>query len=74
MYVDKFVLIYIDDVIVFSNSVQEGLNNLRKVLDCLKNAGFSLNTSIKKCEFLKTKIEYLGGIISNGTVVRPSPG
>lgn len=71
LYVDVFVLIYIDDVILFSNSIDEGLENLNKVLDSLKQAGFSLN--IKKCKFLKTEIEYLGRVICNSSV-RPSPG
>lgn len=71
LHIDKSVLIYIDDVIIFSESVEQGLQQLEQVLDALEKAGFSLN--VKKCKFLQTEIEYLGRIISNGQV-RPSPG
>lgn len=64
------VLIYIDDVLVLSDSVEEGLDLLRQVLSCLTAAGFSIN--LKKCTFLETEVEYLGRLISQGRV-RPSP-
>ncbi|CAF4951779.1 unnamed protein product [Pieris macdunnoughi] len=69
-YKDNIALVYIDDILVVSESVQQGLINLKLVLTRLTRAGFSLN--ISKCSFLKTKIEYLGNIVENGTV-RPSP-
>lgn len=69
-YRDNIALVYIDDILVLSESVQQGLINLKLVLTRLTRAGFSLN--ISKCSFLKTKIEYLGNIIENSTV-RPSP-
>lgn len=65
------VLTYIDDVLVLSNTVDEGLETLREVLQTLADAGFSVN--IKKCTFLDTEVEYLGRLIGHGQV-RPSPG
>lgn len=70
-YIDKFVLIYIDDVVIFSETEKQGLDYLNQVLHALRRTGFSLN--FKKCKFLQTEIEYLGRIVSNGQV-RPSPG
>lgn len=64
------VLNYIDDVLILSNSIDEGLDLLRQVLICLTKAGFSVN--LKKCTFLETQVEYLGRLISQGQV-RPSP-
>lgn len=63
------VMVYIDDVLLVSNSIDGGLQSLRDVLRTLSDAGFSLN--MKKCSFLGTEIEYLGRVISNGKV-RPS--
>lgn len=65
------VLTYIDDVLLMSNSVEEGLDTLKEVLQTLKTAGFSIN--LKKCTFLDSEIEYLGRLIGHGQV-RPSPG
>lgn len=65
------VLVYIDDCLILTSSVEEGLKILREVLSTLTMAGFSIN--LKKCSFLCTEIEYLGRVISNGEV-RPAPG
>lgn len=64
------VLVYIDDCLILSNTVDEGLQTLDAVLSTLIKAGFSINQ--KKCSFLCTEIEYLGRVIANGEV-RPSP-
>lgn len=64
------VLTYIDDVLIMSNSIEDGLEILREVLKTLTAAGFSVN--LKKCTFLATEIEYLGRLIGHGQV-RPSP-
>ncbi|KAF7286954.1 hypothetical protein GWI33_002802 [Rhynchophorus ferrugineus] len=47
-----------DDLLIASNSITEGLEKLQCVLIALTNAGFSLN--IKKCFFFETIIQYLG--------------
>ncbi|KAL0811097.1 hypothetical protein ABMA28_010365 [Loxostege sticticalis] len=62
-------LVYVDDVLIPSQTKSEGLQTLREVLQTLSTAGFSIN--LKKCCFLATEVEYLGRIISNGQV-RPS--
>lgn len=64
------VLVYVDDVLIMSMTVAEGLELLRDVLKTLTEAGFSINLS--KCFFLTKEIEYLGRVVSRGQV-RPSP-
>lgn len=56
------VLPYIDDVLLPTESVEEGLDLLKVVLEIIKEAGLTLN--LEKCFFLQTEIEYLGYEIS----------
>jgi hypothetical protein len=65
----KQALVYIDDVIIPSKTIEEGFQNLEKVLTALSSAGFRLN--YQKCTFFTTETEYLGVVISAGTV-RPN--
>ena len=65
------VLVYLDDVIVFGKSVEDHLNNLRKVLMKLRDNGIKLR--LEKCNFLKTKVKYLGHQVSrDGISMDPS--
>lgn len=54
--------IYIDDVVVFSSSFEEHLSRLGQVFDRLDQYGLKLNP--KKCQFFRTKLKYLGYIVS----------
>lgn len=63
------VLVYVDDVLIMSNTIDEGISRLREVLKTLTDAGFSIN--LHKCCFLATQIEYFGRVVSQGQV-RPS--
>lgn len=56
------VIVYIDDILIPSESVQENLQTLKEVLLLLKQYNFELN--LTKCLFLKTSIEYLGYTLS----------
>ncbi|CAK1552936.1 unnamed protein product, partial [Leptosia nina] len=67
---DKVALAYMDDVMCYSNDVTTGLERLDRTLKALSDAGFSLN--IKKCKFMKNKIDYLGYVIKAGEVT-PNP-
>jgi hypothetical protein len=55
-------LVYLDDILIPSVSVEEGYEKLRLVLIALRKAGFSVN--ISKCHFLMKTITYLGREIS----------
>ena len=64
------VLVYLDDIIIFSNSLEEHLTHLREVLLRLRNAGLKLKSD--KCDFMREKVNYLGHIIS-GKGIQPDP-
>lgn len=53
---------YLDDIIIPSNTIEEGLRRLRQVLEKLREHRLTLKLS--KCSFFKTRIEYLGREIS----------
>ena len=61
---------YIDDIIVFSNSSEEHVEHLRRVLKALSEHGMTLKE--RKCEFWKEKVEYLGHIIGGGELAVPA--
>jgi len=57
---------YMDDMIIQSKTMKEGLEKLKSVLDALREAGLTLN--LAKCCFLKQKIDYLGFEITNNGI------
>lgn len=61
-YLNKFVLIYLDDIAILSKSAEEHDRHLRLVLDVLKH--YSLTCNVNKCHLNKTELLYLGHIIS----------
>ena len=63
-----FLLIYLDDLIIFSKSKEEHTRHLELVFKILHTAGLKLN--LRKCNFFQTEIEYLGFLIS-GKGVKP---
>ena len=56
-------LVYFDDVIILGRSFSEHLANLSLVFERLRQAGLKLQ--LKKCEFLKHEVAYLGHIVSD---------
>lgn len=62
----QFAQAYIDDIVVFSQSWQEHLSHLDKVLKCLQDA--YLNVQLGKCQFAKPYLDYLGHVIGQGRV------
>lgn len=55
---DPFTIVYLDDILIASNSIEEHLFHINYVLDKLRKVGFRLNK--EKCEFLKTEIRFMG--------------
>jgi hypothetical protein len=70
-YLDKFVVVFIDDILVFSMTEEEHEVHLRLVLEKLR--AHQLYAKFNKCEFWITEVAFLGHIISVGGVsVDPS--
>ena len=63
-YLDKFVLVFLDDVLIYSANPQNHADHLRKKLRKLKE--HQLFAKASKCEILKTSIEFLGQQICRG--------
>lgn len=62
----KECMVYMDDIIVFSNGLEEHIKNLRSVLSKLKNA--RLKVQLDKCEFLRNEVEFLGHTVNENGV------
>ena len=58
----KFAMTYLDDIIIFSQDELQHLEHLEIVFSCLREAGLKMKCS--KCDFFKSKIHYLGHLIS----------
>ena len=66
----KICAIYLDDLIIFSDSLEEHLKRWDMVLKRLKECNLKLNP--KKCKLVQTKVKYVGHVFSeNG--VEPDP-
>ena len=61
-YLGDFVLVYLDDIIIYSKIWKGHLNHLRIVFEALRGAG--LMVKIKKCDFAKKELKFLEHIIS----------
>lgn len=57
-YLDQFVVVYLDDILIYSESQEEHDQHVRKVLQRLHEAG--LFAKADKCEFDVTEIDFLG--------------
>lgn len=67
---EPFVFVYLDDIIILSETLEDHFNLLSTVADRLRKAGLTIN--IQKSKFLQKQVEYLGYIISeNGLHVNP---
>ncbi|KAL2938982.1 Transposon Ty3-I Gag-Pol polyprotein [Bienertia sinuspersici] len=70
-YLDKFIVVFIDDILIYSRSREEHEEHLRRTLDILRRDRWYAKLS--KCEFWLKRIAFLGHIVSNeGVSVDPS--
>lgn len=70
-YLGKFVLAYLDDILIFSRTHDEHIQHIKIVLDILK--ANKLTVAIEKCDFFKKELFYLGFIITDkGIQVDPA--
>ncbi|MCP4240224.1 MAG: DDE-type integrase/transposase/recombinase [bacterium] len=67
----KFVLVYLDDLIVYSPTWEAHLDHLREVLRRLRK--HNLKVKLKKCSFGATEVQYLGHVVNrHGVAVDPA--
>ena len=59
-------LVYVDDIVVWSETIDQHFEDLGEIFTRLQQRGFKLKLS--KCEFFVTEMNYLGFIIKDGTV------
>jgi len=61
-YLDKFVLVFINDILVYSVNEEECREHLRLVLQILRE--HNLYAKFSKCDFYRGRTQYLGHVIS----------
>jgi hypothetical protein len=70
-HIGKFVLVYLDDILVMSRTPEEHEQHLRIVLQILRENG--LKAKLSKCEFNEAELHFLGHVIGNdGVAVDPA--
>ncbi|GJT97793.1 reverse transcriptase domain-containing protein, partial [Tanacetum coccineum] len=70
-YLDKFVIVFIDDILIYSKNKQEHEEHLKLILELLKKE--ELYAKFSKCEFWIPKVQFLGHVIdSKGIHVDPA--
>jgi Reverse transcriptase (RNA-dependent DNA polymerase) len=69
-FIDEFMVVYMDDLLIYSKNEEEHLKHVEKVLKRLKE--HRLYVSPKKCVFMSTEMEFLGFIVGKyGLRVNP---
>ena len=61
-YLDSFIIVYIDDILVYSKNEEEHEKHLEIVLQKLREN--KLYAKLSKCEFAKKEVEFLGHVVS----------
>ena len=65
-YLDSFVVVYLDDILIYSPSPEEHTHHVRLVLQKLKDAKLSLK--LEKCEFDVLRVQFLGFVITPNNI------
>ena len=70
-YLEKFVIVFIDDILIYSRTEEDHAEHLRKALTILKEE--KLYAKFSKCEFWLREVQFHGHVVSNeGIKVDPA--
>ena len=65
-FLDRFVVVYLDDIVVYSESLEEHIEHLRQVFEVLRQN--ELFVKREKCSFAQKEVPFLGHIIGGGVI------
>ena len=68
-YLDQFPVVFVDDILIYSQSEEKHEDHLRIVLQALRE--HRLYAKFNKCEFWLTEVRFLGHVVSASSVHRP---
>jgi hypothetical protein len=68
--IEKYVMVYLNDIIIYSHTFEEHLKHLEKVLNRIRRVNFCLKA--EKCYFGANKLQFLGHVVSEDGV-KPDP-
>ena len=66
-YLDQFIVVFVDDILIYSQSEEEHEDHLRIVLQALRE--HQLYARCNKCEFWLTEVRFLGHVVSASGVL-----
>ncbi|PKI50182.1 hypothetical protein CRG98_029426 [Punica granatum] len=62
-FIGKFMVVYFDDILVYSKSLKDHIHHLRRVLQVLRHG--KLYANMKKCTFCMDRVVFLGFVVSS---------
>ena len=66
-YLDKFCVVYLDDILIYSRDAEEHVEHLHLVLERLRK--YALYANYKKCHFFTDSVEFLSFIVGSEGVL-----
>ena len=61
-YLDDFIIIFLDDILVYSKGLGDHIHHVRQTLEVLRQN--KLYAKVSKCAFFQSSVEYLGHVVS----------
>ena len=65
-YLDRFAIIYMNDILIYSNTREDHVRHVKMVLNALNQKNFKIKT--EKCRFHVQEITFLGFVITPGNI------